>query len=148
MVKYCTKTETTIKLNFTIIKLMFKVVVKVTRKWKEKIGLNKFFSIYLGWISLFYFCKIIFFITDNAPLIIQIFNNITDIILFLIRKLLFFLCAFIYNVIFEQHLSPQLSFIVLFRSLPCQSWMVITTLVQIVSREYRPQKSDWNCLNI
>ena len=56
MVKYCTNTETTIKLNFTIIKLMFKVVVKVTRKWKEKIGLNKFFSIYLGWVSLFYFC--------------------------------------------------------------------------------------------
>ena len=61
MVKYCTNTETTIKLNFTIIKLMFKVVVKVTRKWKEKIGLNKFFSIYLGWVSLFYFCKILYY---------------------------------------------------------------------------------------
>ena len=40
MVKYCAKMETTIKLNFTIIDLIFNVVVNVTRKWKEKIGLH------------------------------------------------------------------------------------------------------------
>ena len=40
MVKYCTRMETTVKLNFTIIDLIFNVVVNVTRKWKEKIGLH------------------------------------------------------------------------------------------------------------
>ena len=35
-VKYCTKMETTIKLNFTMINLIFNVVANVTRKWKEK----------------------------------------------------------------------------------------------------------------
>ena len=43
----------------------------------------KFFSIYLGWVSYFYFPKIIFFITDHAPLILKSFNNMTDITLFL-----------------------------------------------------------------
>ena len=36
MIKYCTKMETAIKLNFTMIKLISKVFVNVTRKWKEK----------------------------------------------------------------------------------------------------------------
>ena len=35
-----------------------------------------------------------------------------------------------------------------FLSLLCQSWMVITTLFQIILRKQRPSKSDWNCLNI
>ena len=40
MVKYCTKMETTIKLNFAMINLIFNVVVNITKKWKEKIGLR------------------------------------------------------------------------------------------------------------
>ena len=40
MVKYCTKMEMIIKLNFTMIDLIFNVVVNVSRKWKEKIGLH------------------------------------------------------------------------------------------------------------
>ena len=94
-------------------------------KNKVTFGFIKFFSICLGWVSCFYFSKIAFFITGNAPLTLKFFNNKTDIILFLIRKLLFFLlCAFIYNFIVdfsEPHLSPQLSFIVLFLSFSCQS---------------------------
>ena len=72
-----------------------------------------FFSIYLGWVSCFYFCKITFFIAGNAPLILKISNYKTDIILFLYVSCFFFLlCAFIYNFIvdfYELHLSPQLS---------------------------------------
>ena len=86
-------------------------------------GFVKVFSIYLGWVSCFYFCKITFFITANAPLILKIFNNKTDIILFLISKSLFF-SYFIFNFIvdfYELHLSPQLSLIVLFLLLSCQS---------------------------
>ena len=56
-------------------------------------GFIKFFSIYLGSVS----CKITFFITGNAPLIIKIFNNKTDILLFLILSCFFLFCAFIYN---------------------------------------------------
>ena len=66
MVKYCTKMEMTIKLNFTIFNFIFNVIVNVSRKWKEKnllrLLLLIFFSIYLGWVSCFYFCKIAFFI--------------------------------------------------------------------------------------
>ena len=49
---------------------------------------------YLCWVSCFYFCKITVFITGNAPLILKIFNNKTDIYFFLIRKLLFSLMCF------------------------------------------------------
>ena len=45
----------------------------------------KSFSIYLGWVSCFYYCKITFFIIGNAPLILKSFKNKTDVILFLIR---------------------------------------------------------------
>ena len=130
MVKYCTKMETTIKLNFTMINLRLRWFWTLPEKWKEKIGLLLFL------LGCFYFCKITFFITGNTHLILKIFNNKTDIILFFICKLLlrfFILCAFIYIVIVdftEVHLSPQISF--LFLSLSCQSWMVITTLFQIM----------------
>ena len=122
--------------------------VNVTTKWKEKLLLRllllSFFSIYLGWVSCFYFCKITLFFTGHAPLIIKIFNNKSDIILLiscffsLKRFYLEFHCWFL------QHLRPHLSFIVLFLLLSYQSWMVITTLFQIMSRECRPLKSDWN----
>ena len=93
MVKYCTKMEMKIKLNFTTINLICNVAVNVTRKWKEEIVLHLlflsfFFSNHLGWISGFYFCKITFLITGHEPLILKIFNNKTDIILFLIQLLL------------------------------------------------------------
>ena len=94
--------ETAIKLNFTMINLIFNVVANVTCKWKENIVLHlllsRFFSIYLGWVSCFYFFKIRFFITGNAPLILIIFNNITAIILFLIRNLLFLSNALLFTV--------------------------------------------------
>ena len=51
-------------------------------------------EIYLRWVSCFYFFKITVFITGNAPLILKIFNNKTDIYFFFIRKLLFFLMCF------------------------------------------------------
>ena len=50
--------------------------------------LLSFILIYLGWVCCFYFCKITSFITGNAPLILKIFNNKTDIIMFLIRMTL------------------------------------------------------------
>ena len=54
-------------------------------------------EIYLSWVSCFYFRKIIVFITGNAPLILKVFNDKTDIYFFLIGKLLFSLSyAFIY----------------------------------------------------
>ena len=61
-------------------------------------------EIYFCWVSCFYFCKITVFITGNAPLILKMFNNKTDIYFFPIRKLLFslvLLCASIYNFIIE-----------------------------------------------
>ena len=55
-------------------------------------------EIFLFWVSCFYFCKITVFITGNAPLILKIFNNKTDIYFFLIRKLLFFSYVLLYTV--------------------------------------------------
>ena len=82
-------------------------------------------EIFLFWVSCFYFCKITVFITGNAPLILKIFNNKTDIYFFLIRKLLFFSYVLLFTTsfveFFELHLAPQLSFIRLFLSLSCQS---------------------------
>ena len=74
-------------------------------------------EIYLRWVSCFYFFKITVFITGNAPLILKIFNNKTDIFFFLYVSCFFFLCAFIYNFLvecFELHLSPQISFMIYF----------------------------------
>ena len=65
IIKYCAKMEMKIKLNFTMINLIFNVFVNVSRKWKKKIvtfAFNKFSSIYFGWVSCFNFCKITFFI--------------------------------------------------------------------------------------
>ena len=45
-----------------------------------KFAFIKFFSIYLGWVSCFYFRKITFFITGQTG---QVFNNVTDITLLL-----------------------------------------------------------------
>ena len=47
-------------------------------------------EIYLSCVSCFYFCKITVFITGNAPLILKILNNKTDIYFFLILEILFF----------------------------------------------------------
>ena len=55
-------------------------------------------EIFLFWVSCFYFCKITVFITGNAPLILKIFNNKTDIYFFLIRKLLFFSYVLLFTV--------------------------------------------------
>ena len=48
-----------------------------------------FFSVFMGWVSRFYFCNNSFFITGNAPLILKILNNKTHVILFCTRKMLF-----------------------------------------------------------
>ena len=86
-----------------MIRIYFEALV-VTIKMEKKIGLYIFFfccldfiffslkgsEIYLCWVSCFYFCKITVFIIGNAPLILKIFNNKTDIYFFLICKLLFF----------------------------------------------------------
>ena len=103
--------------------------MNVTKNMEERNRVTfdfvKFFSIYLGWVSCFYFCKITVFITGNAPLILKIFNDKTDIYFFLIRKLLFFSYVLLFTIslliFFEEHLLPQISFIVLFLSLSCQS---------------------------
>ena len=58
----------------------------------------KFFSIYLGWVSCFYFCKVTVFITGNAPLILKIFNNKSDIYFFVTRKLLFFSFVLLFTI--------------------------------------------------
>ena len=55
-------------------------------------------EIYFCWVSCFYFCKITVFIIGNAPLILKIFNNKTDIYFFLIRKLLFFSYVLLFTV--------------------------------------------------
>ena len=83
----------------------------VTIKMGKRIRLYIFFSflnflffslrgseIYLCWVSCFYFCKITVFITGNAPLILKIFNDKTDIYFFLIRKLLFFSYVLLFTV--------------------------------------------------
>ena len=74
-------------------------------------------EVYLCCVSCFYFCKITVFITGNAPLILKIFNNKTDIYFFLIRNVLLFTVS----SFFELYLPPQISFIDLFLSLSCQS---------------------------
>ena len=55
-------------------------------------------EIYFCLVSCFYFCKITVFIIGNAPLILKIFNNKTDIYFFLIRKLLFFSYVLLFTV--------------------------------------------------
>ena len=55
-------------------------------------------EIYLCWVSCFYFCKIIVFITGNASLILKTFNGKTDIYFFLIRKLLFFSYVLLFTI--------------------------------------------------
>ena len=64
-------------------------------------------EIYFCWVSCFYFCKITVFIIGNAPLILKIFNNKTDIYFFLIRKLLFFS----YMLLFTVSLSSFFNYI-------------------------------------
>ena len=102
MLKYCTKMEKTIKLNFTMINLTLtwgcECYQKMEGKDRVTFGFIKFFSIYLSWVSCFYFWKITFFVTGNALLILEIFNNKTDIILFLVRKLLFFSYALLFTI--------------------------------------------------
>ena len=70
-------------------------------------------EIYFCWVSCFYFCKITVFIIGNAPLILKIFNNKTDIYFFLIRKLLFFS----YMLLFTVSLSSFLNHICLLKFL-------------------------------
>ena len=85
-----------------MINSIFDVVVNVTRKRKEEIGLHlvllSFFSLCLGWVTCVYFCKITFFITGNASSILKILNNKTYIIMFLICKLLFFSYALLFTI--------------------------------------------------
>ena len=99
--QYCTKMETKIKLNFIMINLIFNVAVNVTRKWKKKIVIHLilliFFSIYLGCVSYF-MQNNIFYSWQYAPLILKIFNNKTDIILFLIRKFFFLSYALLFTI--------------------------------------------------
>ena len=103
------------------------MVVNVTKFMEDRNRVTfdfiKFFSIYLGCVSCFCFCKITVFISGNTPLIFRIINTKTDIYFFLTRKLLFFLlCAFIYNFIVDcffnyichlKYLFCSISFIVM-----------------------------------
>ena len=60
MVTSCTKMETTIKLNFTMINLILNVVVNVTKYGvKNFVAFTfiKFFSIYLRCVNCLYFGK-------------------------------------------------------------------------------------------
>ena len=115
----------------------------------------KLFSVYLGWVSCFYFSKITFSITSNAPLNTKIFNNKTYITLFLLRKLLLLSYALLFTIslmafvnyichLFCELRLSHLSFIVLLLSLSCQSWMVNRTLCQIMSRN----KGLWKATEI
>ena len=60
-------------------------------------------EVYLCCVSCFYFCKITVFITGNAPLILKIFNNKTDIYFFLILEILFFLLSAFVRGQFRNH---------------------------------------------
>ena len=94
-----------------MIRIYFEALM-VTIKMKKKNRLYIFFfcclnflffslrgsEIYFCWVSCFYFCKITVFIIGNAPLILKIFNNKTDIYFFLIRKLLFFSYVLLFTV--------------------------------------------------
>ena len=62
-------------------------------------------EIYFCWVSCFYFCKITIFIIGNAPLILNIFNNKTDIYFFVIRKLLFFSYMLLFTVSLSRFLN-------------------------------------------
>ena len=109
-----------------MIRIYFEALV-VTIKMEKKIGLYIFFfccldfiffslrgsEIYLCGVSCFYFCKITVFIIGNAPLILKIFNNKTDIYFFLIGKLLFFS----YMLLFTVSLSSFLNYICLLKFL-------------------------------
>ena len=71
-----------------------------------------FFKIYWCWVSCFYFCKKICFITGNAPLILKIFNNQVDIF-FLYVSGFFFSFAFLVMVlllIFLNYICHLLNF--------------------------------------
>ena len=49
----------------------------------------------MGWVSCFCFCKLTFFFTGNAPLMFKIFNNKTDIALFLISCFYSLMCFYL-----------------------------------------------------
>ena len=109
-----------------MIRIYFEALM-VTIKMEKKLGCIFFFfcclnflffslrgsEIYFCWVSCFYFCKITVFIIGNAPLILKIFNNKTDIYFFLIRKLLFFS----YMLLFTVSLSSFLNYICLLKFL-------------------------------
>ena len=94
-----------------MIRIYFEALM-VTIKMAKKVRLYIFFfcclnflffslrgsEIYFCWVSCFYFCKITVFIIGNAPLILKIFNNKTDIYFFLIHKLLFFSYVLLFTV--------------------------------------------------
>ena len=73
---------------------------KRNEKGRKKMYYYYFFSNFLlRWVSCFYFCNNSFFITDNAPLIIKVFNNKTHAILFLIRKLHFLSHVLLFTIL-------------------------------------------------
>ena len=100
MIKFCRKMEAPIKLNFAMINLILTLLRTLSGNGGEKITFDfiKFSSIYLGWVSYFHFCKIVFFITGNAPLILKNFNSKADIILFLICELLFLSYGLLFTI--------------------------------------------------
>ena len=66
MAKYCTKMETTIKLNFSMINLIFNMIVNINRKSKKKIRL---YLALLTFVNLFGLGKLLlFFFWQNSTL--------------------------------------------------------------------------------
>ena len=76
----------------------YRKLQKGNQKWRKK--LCYLFFIFMGWVIYFYFCNMSFFITGNAPLILQIFNSKTHVILFLTRKLLFLSYVLLLTILF------------------------------------------------
>ena len=115
-----------------MIRIYFEALM-VTIKMKKKNRLYIFFfcclnflffslrgsEIYFCWVSCFYFCKITVFIIGNAPLILKIFNNKTDIYFFLVRKLLFSLMCFYLQFHFSLNYICLVKFLLLIYFFHC-----------------------------
>ena len=60
---------------------------------------------FLFLVSCFYFCKITVFFTGNAPLILKIFNDETDIYFFRKRNCFFFSYVLLFTIILLSFLD-------------------------------------------
>ena len=93
-------------------------------KNRATFGFIKFFSIYLDWVSCFYFYKITFFINGNAPLILKIFNNNTDI-----NHNIFQMTCFYHTMIFFKIIDYYKLSDIYIRHNDCLGHMLITQVL-------------------